>query len=177
LRTNYRILPALAMLVAVSIILTRFFGYLIPVGGANALRISFGEIPVIISGLVFGPLAGFMTGITADLLGYFINSYGMPYFPGLTLSMGLVGLIPALLLQKSSGKFGFWSLFIAITLMEIPISIFLNTYWLSIFMKAPFWALFPWRAIARLILIPIYAAVIHTIVNHSFLVSLREKRT
>lgn len=176
MKINNRIIPALAMLVAVSIILTRFFGYIIPVGGANALRISFGEIPVILAGLLFGPLAGFMTGVAADLLGYLINSYGMPYFPGLTLSMGLVGMLPALILQNVNGKISFWGLFTAITLMEIPVSIFLNTYWLTFVLGTPYMAIFPWRAIARLILIPVYTVVILAIVNHSFVMSLRERK-
>lgn len=176
MKVNRRIIPTLAMLVAVSIIFTRFLGAMIPVGGANALRLSFGEIPIIIGGLLFGPLAGFMTGVAADLLGYLINSYGMPYFPGLTLSAGLVGMLPALVLQRTKGKISFWSLFAAITLTEIPISILLNTYWLTFITGAPFFALFPWRAIARLILIPIYCIIIHTVVNNSFIITLRERR-
>lgn len=176
MKINRRIIPVLAMLVAVSIIFTRAFGVMLPIaGGAMALRLSFGEIPIILAGILFGPLAGFMTGIAADLLGYIINTFGAPYFPGLTLSAGLVGLIPGLMLRNVN-ELTFLRLFGVIAFISVFISILLDTYWLSILLKTPYMALFLPRVIARLLLIPIYTIVIHPITSRSFITRLRERQ-
>ncbi|NLC77735.1 MAG: folate family ECF transporter S component [Clostridia bacterium] len=176
MKLNIRVIPVLAMLVAVSIILTRTMAVMVPVAGAMTLRLSFGEIPIIIAGIIFGPLAGFMAGIAADLLGYMINTFGGAYIPGLTLSAGLTGLIPGLLLRNVSKELTFWRILGAIAISEVIVSICLNTFWLSLAMGVPFVALLPARILARLILIVIYTLVIHTVVNRSFVLSLRERQ-
>lgn len=60
----------LGLLTAVSIVLTRFFGVMLPIAGANALRLSFGEAPVMLAGVLFGPASGALAGVAADLVGF-----------------------------------------------------------------------------------------------------------
>ena len=72
-------------LVAISIVMTRFVSIMVPIGGAQGLRISFGEVPIILAGYMFGPVVGGITGIAADILGMLINPQG-PYYPGFTIS-------------------------------------------------------------------------------------------
>lgn len=176
MRLNIRVLPVLAMLVAVSIIFTRTMAVMLPVGGAMTLRLSFGEIPIILAGIIFGPLAGFLTGIAADLLGYMINTFGAAFIPGLTLSAGLTGMLPGLLLRNVGKEITFWRLLGAIALTEVLVSICLNTFWLSLAFGVPMAALLPARILARVLLIFIYTLVIHTVANHSFVLSLRERQ-
>ncbi|MGO1369320.1 MAG: folate family ECF transporter S component [Senegalia sp. (in: firmicutes)] len=88
-------LVAASLLTAISIILTRVFSVIIPIAGGQGLRIGFGGVPIMISGILFGPLVGALTGTTADLIGVLINPMG-PYFPGFTLSAALSGFIPGL---------------------------------------------------------------------------------
>ncbi|HHW06147.1 MAG TPA: folate family ECF transporter S component [Clostridia bacterium] len=176
MKLNIKVLPVLAMLIAVSIILTRTMAVMLPVAGAMTLRLSFGEIPIILAGILFGPLAGFLTGIAADLLGYMINTFGGAYIPGLTLSAGLTGLLPGLLLRNVDKELTFLRLLGAIALTEVVVSICLNTFWLSLAMGVPMVALLPARTLARLLLIVIYTLVIHTVVNRSFVLSLRERQ-
>lgn len=61
---------------ATSIILTRFFSFSIAIAGFNALRLSFGEIPIMINGLMLGPVFGAACGALADIIGYAINPLG-----------------------------------------------------------------------------------------------------
>lgn len=84
------------LLAGISIILTRVFSYTIPIAGFPALRIGFGDIPVIISGMLFGPVAGALTGTVSDVLGFMINPMGAFYIPGMTISAALRGFIPGL---------------------------------------------------------------------------------
>lgn len=94
---NTKVLVSCGLLSGISIILTRFFSYMIPLAGFPVLRIGFGDIPVIISGMVFGPIAGALTGAVSDVLGFLINPMGDVYIPGMTISAALRGLLPGLI--------------------------------------------------------------------------------
>ncbi|WP_175438355.1 folate family ECF transporter S component [Fusibacter sp. 3D3] len=87
-----------ALLAAISIVLTRVFSLMVPLGGLPALRVGFGSVPIMLSGMLFGPLMGGITGFISDLLGYMMNPQGA-YFPGFTLSSALFGIIPGLLFK------------------------------------------------------------------------------
>ena len=87
-----------ALLAAISIVLTRVFSLMVPLGGLPALRVGFGSIPVMLSGMLFGPAIGGVTGVISDLLGYMMNPQG-GFFPGFTLSAALFGIIPGLLFK------------------------------------------------------------------------------
>ncbi|WP_051531041.1 folate family ECF transporter S component [Clostridiisalibacter paucivorans] len=101
LSTKY--LVGSSLLTGISIILTRFFSVIVPLVGLPALRIGFGSIPIMISGILFGPIAGGLTGIVADLLGVIINPQGA-FFPGFTLSAALTGIIPGVLVKMFENR-------------------------------------------------------------------------
>jgi len=85
-----------SFLTALSIVFTRFLYFMIPLGGLPAIRLSFGESPLMLSGILFGPLVGGLSGLAADLIGVVVNPQGA-YFPGFTLSSILWGAIPGLI--------------------------------------------------------------------------------
>lgn len=92
---NTHTLVTSSLLTTISIILTRLLGVMVPLAGLPALRLDIGQIPIAITGILFGPLAGGLAGGMADILGVMVNSYG-PYFPGFTISSILWGVIPGL---------------------------------------------------------------------------------
>jgi len=87
-------------LATVSIVLTRFLSLMLLLGGLPALRVGFGSVPIIMSGMMFGPVVGGITGVVADLVGYLINPMGGTFFPGFTLSAALYGVIAGILFKK-----------------------------------------------------------------------------
>ncbi len=87
-------------LATVSIVLTRFMSLMPLLGGLPTLRVGFGSVPIIMSGMMFGPVVGGITGIVADFVGYLINPMGGAYFPGFTLSAALYGVIAGILFKK-----------------------------------------------------------------------------
>ncbi len=91
-----RTLVGASLLTGISIILTRAFSVILPLAGLPALRFGFGEIPLIITSILFGPLAGGLSGAVADILGVIINPQGA-FFPGFTLSSILWGVIPGII--------------------------------------------------------------------------------
>ncbi|KKM10606.1 hypothetical protein SY88_13150 [Clostridiales bacterium PH28_bin88] len=168
MRIQTRTITYMAVLVATSIILTRYFGAMIPIAGVGALRISFGEVPIILAGLMLGPLAGALTGAAADLLGFVINSFGGPYFPGFTLTAALTGMLPALLLKGTRDKGYTWGQLLgAILIADVITSVILNTLWINMMYGKAIAVLLPPRIIARSLLVPAYTIIIHAIVRRS----------
>lgn len=86
---NPRALCLAALLAAMSLILGKFLQ--IPTPFAEFVRISFENLPVILAGLVLGPIAGAMTGAVADLVGCL--AYGYSINPLITLGAASVGLV------------------------------------------------------------------------------------
>jgi ECF transporter S component (folate family) len=89
---NPRALCLAALLAAMSLILGKFLQ--IPNPFSEFVRISFENLPVILAGIVLGPLAGAMTGAVADLVGCL--AYGYSINPLITLGAAAVGLVAGL---------------------------------------------------------------------------------
>ena len=89
---NPRALCLAALLAAMSLLLGKFLQ--IPTPFSEIVRISFENLPVILAGMLLGPLAGAMTGVVADLVG--CAAYGYAINPLITLGAGAVGLVAGL---------------------------------------------------------------------------------
>lgn len=100
LRMPTSVIVKAGFLATVSIVLTRFLSIMLLLGGLPALRVGFGNIPIIMSGMMFGPVVGGLTGVVADVIGYLINPMGGTFFPGFTLSAALYGIISGILFKK-----------------------------------------------------------------------------
>ena len=130
------VLVRAAFLTALSIVLTRFLSIILPIAGGNTVRVGFGGIPVTISGVLFGPVVGGITGMASDLIGILINPMGS-FHPGFTLSSTLNGVLPGLLsiYYRKRPKDGSYITLPRILLIEtitgLVISIGLNTLWLT----------------------------------------------
>lgn len=160
MRFTTRTATNLGLLTAISIVLTRVFGFIIPIAGVGALRISFGEIPIMLSGILFGPVAGAVTGVAADLIGYAINSHGGAFFPGFTFTAALTGIIPGLLLFRRMKDPQWWQVGLTVLVTDLITGVFLNTLWLTIMFGQGFFILLPARLLARLVTLPIYTLVV-----------------
>ena len=86
---NVRVLCFAAMLAAMSLIIGKFLQ--IPNPFQNIIRISFENLPILLSGITMGPFVGALTGIVADLLGCVL--YGYAINPIITLGAAAIGLI------------------------------------------------------------------------------------
>ena len=59
----------------------------------GSIRINFENIPIIFAGIFFGPVAGFATGVCADLISTAFSQYGIGGInPLITLGAGVIGL-------------------------------------------------------------------------------------
>jgi len=170
-KMDVRIMVKAGFLVAISIVMTRFAYIMVPLAGVSALRISFGELPLMLSGMIFGPLVGGLTGLAADIIGFLINPQG-PYHPGFTLSSILWGVIPGIIMYALKGKkgydklFSFKNIFLAVAVVTIVVSLGLNTYWLSNLFGRGFIVLLPTRFLAAIISIPLNAIILKYLLKY-----------
>lgn len=160
--SRLRIITHLGLLTAASVILTRFFGTMLPIAGVGALRLSFGEVPIILAGLLFGPVAGGTVGMLADLIGYPINPFGGAYFPPLTLTSALHGILPPLIIRFYARPPYRWrALLPAILLNDMITAMVLQTFFLSLLLGQGVLVLLPARVLARCLLVPVYTTLLH----------------
>ncbi|MCM8901019.1 folate family ECF transporter S component [Caldicoprobacter algeriensis] len=154
------------LLTAISIILTRFFAGNVNILGVFALRLSFGEVPIMLSGILLGPVYGAACGALSDIIGYAISPVGGPYFPGFTLTAALTGLIPGLMARYYRNYWN-WFFVIIIVTATAAVSVLLNTLWLSLMHGKAYLALLLPRIIGKAILVPAYAIIIKMVIKHS----------
>ena len=86
------------ILLALLIVLNRFISI-----KTQLLVIDFTFIPLMMSAIWLGPKYTTLIAILGDFLGAILFPFGA-YFPGFTLSAGLVGLIYGLFLYQKQGK-------------------------------------------------------------------------
>lgn len=150
-RLSTRTLALAAIFAAMNIILTRA-GVIMLFGGI--VRLSFGKIPLILSGLLLGPFAGGLAGLVGDIIGVIINSHGAPMIhPGFTLSSVLTGAIPGTIVILSGKKRS--SLFNVITsniVVLILVNFILDAIWLSQMYGNPYLAVFYTRLVPHIII-------------------------
>lgn len=154
----------LALFAAISIILTRFLSFYLPILAVNTVRISLGNIPVILAGLLLGPMAGAVTGIAADVIGATMFSpFG--YFPGFTLSAALVGVLPGILKAYIRNLDRFKSVLLIVFITELITSVGLNTLWVSITTHVSYVVLLIPRVGITLIMMLVYASVVYVLLK------------
>ncbi len=98
IKGGVRGLVTLAMLMSLSFILGKFLQ--IPIG--DSIRISFENLPILLAGIIYGPVAGAVTGALADLLGCFLKGYAI--IPLITVAAGAIGLMAGLMRRMIKGN-------------------------------------------------------------------------
>ena len=168
-------ITTMGFLIALSIILTRVASLRVAIGGVEGIRIGLGRLPIILGGVIFGPLAGGLIGAFSDLLGYFISPIGV-YMPHFTLTSALAGIIPAtILILMRKDEPNVFDLGIAITAGQVIISIILIPYFLNILFGLPWKVLMPPRIVAEPIQIFIYTYTINIILKRNILITKSHK--
>lgn len=151
MKIKTRVLTVMALLIALEIVLSRFLSISTPY-----TKIGFAFVPVVIAGVLLGPLYAGMVGALADLLGALLFPIG-PYFPGFTLTAFLMGLCYGFLLHKD---LAFRRILLAVALHQLALSLLLNTLWISMMNGAPYWPMLVTRIPQCAILLLVQLVVI-----------------
>ena len=95
MKNSIKKLTLSAMLVAMSVVIGIFCKTFLNFGG-GLFRITFENLPIILSGIMFGPITGALVGIAGDLVSYLLSPQIYP--PNLIVTAGAAaaGLISGL---------------------------------------------------------------------------------
>jgi len=88
-KLTVNMITKMAIFAALTVIFRRFLTITI----FASTKIGLGYLPTIMAGILYGPLAGGITGGVADVVGMLIKPDGV-FHPGFTLSSILIGAIP-----------------------------------------------------------------------------------
>ena len=88
---SVRALTLSAMLTAMSVVIGIFCKNFLNFGG-GLFRITFENLPIIISGIAFGPVVGALVGVATDLISYFLSNQIYPPNLIVTLGAAIIGL-------------------------------------------------------------------------------------
>ncbi len=150
--------------IAISVLLTRVFSANLYIAGVNSARLAFGFVPIMLAGILLGPALGMCVGALADILGFLLFPTGM-YYPLITLTSAMVGLLPWAIYRLTS-KLSEWKrALLAVGITQVVCSMFLQTLWLSILFGKSYEVLFYPRAVIALIMIPVFFAIIQSVLT------------
>ncbi|MBO5200250.1 MAG: folate family ECF transporter S component [Clostridia bacterium] len=129
-------LAVTAALVAVAVVLSRFCSL-------NMWNMSIGIsfVPIMLCGMLFGPLWGGICGAAADFIGAVLFPFGT-YFPGFTAVAFLSGTLFGLMGTAAHRMKGRWSFLgmaaVIITVDELVCSLLLNSVWITLLYGSPY---------------------------------------
>lgn len=128
----------------------------------QALHLSFEFLPFASLSMLFGPVAGAMSGGLSDIINYIINPKGA-FFPGFTISAMVSGIIYGIAFYKKEISVK-RCIFAEIAIVVI-VDILLNTLWLSLLYGKGFFVLLPMRIIKNVVMIPINVAMMYFVLK------------
>jgi Protein of unknown function (DUF1393). len=88
-----------AIFVMVELVCKRFLTIMIPLFGAESLKVGFEYLPLMIAGYFLSPSYAFLIGLCCDFIGLILVPTGFPFF-GFTLVTILVAVIPSLIKEN-----------------------------------------------------------------------------
>lgn len=135
-----------ALLIAVNIVITRIFAINIGV-----VRVSFTFVPQALGSMLFGPLAGAVLALLADVLGQLMTG-GMPWL-GFCISTILYGISYGVFLYKRPKNYK--NIIICVILQQIFVDAILGSLWFYHYMGTPFLGALAARSIDAAAMIPV----------------------
>ena len=139
LGSNLRLLAVSAFLAALSIICGKYLALSL----GNVLRFSFENLPILLAGMMFGPITGLVVGTVADVVGCVMVAY--PINPLVTLGAACVGLLGGLLFRLTRKLPLLWQTFVTVIATHFVASVIVKTIGLAAYYDMPLHILMLWR--------------------------------
>lgn len=147
-------LTMLSLLIALNVVMAELLKIkVIP----NVLELSFGFLPIAVTGMFFGPVASIVVAVIADIIGALIFSSGNFFF-GYTLTAFCTGFFYGCFLHKKPMKL--WKILLAQALVSIICYAGLNTLWTYLMGYGRSEGFIVTRLIVNLVSYPIYSLIL-----------------
>ncbi len=156
-----KVLVLLSLFAALSIL----FGKYLAIPGGDVLRFSFENLPILLAALHFGPIAGILVGVLADLLGCLMVGYAIN--PLVTLGAAAIGfcggVLPRLLPKRLPMLL---RLMLSVAIAHLCGSVVIKTFGLAAYYSMPFLVLMLWRLLNYAIIAALEIALLFFIGKH-----------
>ena len=147
-------LVRVAILIAMDVLLMNYLGI-----HTQFFKIGFSFVPIALCGMLYGWRWGTVCAGVGDLINCVFS--GLGWYPPLTLSACLNGFLYGLLLKGRSDSLP--AIVLAVGIFQIGISMFLNTWFLSILYTTPYFELMVTRIPQVLLMLPVQIIVLRAI--------------
>ena len=141
-RFNTVTLTIAAMLTAISIVIGIFCKNFLNFGG-GLFRVTFENLPIILSGIMYGPIVGGMVGVATDLVSYLLSSQIYPPNRIVTLGCALVGVSSGIVSRFIIKTPGFRQIIVAGSLAHVIGSMIIKPIGLYTFYGMYVWVRIP----------------------------------
>ena len=158
-----------AFLGALSIVLGKYLA--IPVG--SVLRFSFENLPIIMGGVLFGPVMGLLIGVVADLVGCVLVGYAIN--PIVTLGAATIGLCSGILYRVCSRLPLAARLAVSVIASHLLGSVLIKTWGLAAFYDMPFLILLLWRLLNYVVVGGAESALLYYLISRRAISSRLER--
>ena len=152
---SIKIMTMAAMLTAMSVVIGIFCKSLLNFGG-GLFRITFENLPILMSGIMFGPIVGGMVGAATDIISYLLSNQAYPINLIVTLGATSVGIVSGLFSKYVFKKRGFSRIIFSSAFAHIVGSMIIKPIGLFQFYQ---WAVL-WRVPMYLVIAPIEILII-----------------
>ena len=162
---NVKVLCCVALFVAISIISGKFLA----ISLGDIIRISFENLTIILSGMMFGPIVGAITGVCADLLGCILRGYNI--IPVLTIGAASIGFFAGVTYNFSFKLSAFVKILLSCLIPHLIGSVVIKSIGLSLYYDMPLVETFITRCINYMIVISAETFVLYVLVRNKAFVT------
>ena len=136
---NLQLLAVSAFLAALSIICGKYLALSL----GTVLRFSFENLPILLAGMMFGPLVGMTVGVVADLIGCVMVAYAIN--PLVTIGAACIGFLGGVLFRVTKRLPLLWQTCVTVILTHLVASVLVKTFGLAQYYDMPFHIVLLWR--------------------------------
>lgn len=115
---SIRVLTMSAMLIATSVVIGMFCKTFLNFG-LGLFRVTFENLPILMAGVMFGPVIGALAGAASDIISYLLSPQTFPINPIVTLGAACIGLVSGLLSRYVFRKQGYTHIILPCALAHV----------------------------------------------------------
>ena len=152
---SLQVMTMAAMLTAMSVVIGIFCKSFLNFGG-GLFRITFENLPILLSGIMFGPVVGGVVGAATDIVSYFLSGQVYPINPIVTAGAALIGITSGIFARYVFRRKGYIRLIIPCVIAHIVGSMTVKSIGLVTF----YGVAVLWRIPLYLVIAPLEIALI-----------------
>ena len=164
---SLKVAVALSLLSAISIVAGKYLA----IRGGDIMRFSFENLPIILAGVLFGPLSAMLVGVVADLVGCVLVGYAIN--PIVTLGAAALGLCSGAVWRVCKRMKFSHLLCVSLTVLisHAVGSVLIKTFGLAKFYEVSFGVLMLWRTLNYLIVGVLECVLVYILMKNKMFLS------